>query len=190
MSALSMADTPVRFTVGELARNWWVLVLRGILAVILGIFALVWPGATLWVLVIIFGAFVLAEGLALLISLRHLPAAARGGAAVQGIADILIGIVALFWPGAAVVGIAILLVVWMLVAGVTQLSNAFNMPPGMDGRGVMGFTGVVFLFFALIVIFHPLSGVVALAWLFGILALLAGISMLFLGFRLKGLETR
>ncbi|HPJ72364.1 MAG TPA: DUF308 domain-containing protein, partial [bacterium] len=62
MSALSMADTPVRFTVGELARNWWVLVLRGILAVILGIFALVWPGATLWVLVIIFGAFVLAEG--------------------------------------------------------------------------------------------------------------------------------
>ncbi len=188
MEATVVPGARIGLNIGELARNWWVLALRGVLTILFGLIILLGPEVeVLWVLAVIFGVFALAEGLMLLFSLRRATGSSRDGAALQGIVGILIGLVALFWPVGFWAGLVLLLAAWMLVGGVTQIYNAFNLPSGVPGRGLMGVCGFLFAFFALILIFHPLSGVLALAWLFGALALISGIAMLILGFKVKSL---
>lgn len=188
MEGTIVPDAPVGRKITELARNWWALVIRGVLAILFGILILMDPALeVLWALALIFGVFALAEGVMLLFSLKYLAGSARDGAVLQGLVGILIGLVALFWPVAFWAGLVLLLAAWMLVGGVTQIYNAFNLSPGTPGRALMGVCGFLYAFFALVLVFHPLSGALVLAWLFGILALVSGIAMLVLGFKVKAL---
>ena len=176
----------------QLARNWWVLALRGLLMVILGLIALFQPQETtttiLLVLVIIFGAFALVEGIFLLATAFAQTRSQRGRALVQGFIGVIVGILFLVWPLASAAGLIYLLMVWMILAGAGQIYSALELPSGTAGRGQIALGGVLLLILALLVLLHPLAMLSAATWLFGILALLAGIATLAVGFRLRGLE--
>jgi uncharacterized membrane protein HdeD (DUF308 family) len=84
-----------------LARNWWVLALRGLTAIVFGVLAFVWPGITLWVLVLLFGAYMLVDGtFAIVAAVRAAGREARWWLLlIEGVLGVLAGLVAVFWPG-------------------------------------------------------------------------------------------
>ena len=85
-----------------LARNWWVVAIRGTAALIFGLLALIWPAITVLVLVALFGAYALVDGafaLGTAIFGRGAARGSRGWLVVEGIAGIVVGILTFVWPG-------------------------------------------------------------------------------------------
>jgi len=173
--------------VTELSRNWWTVILRGGLAIILGLIAIISPEVAIGVLVLLFGIFALVEGIFLLVTVPMQSAGRKGEAVLQGICGLVAGGIAILIPAAAAVGLVILIVAWVLVGGAVQIYSAGAMTPGTEGRGWLGFSGALLLILGLMMLAHPLSGLFTLAWLFGVLAIANGIVMVIVGLRLKAL---
>jgi uncharacterized membrane protein HdeD (DUF308 family) len=169
-----------------LAQNWWALALRGALAVLFGILAFVLPGATILSLVLIFAAFSLVDGIFGII------AAIRGARAgerwrlllIHGIAGVVIGIAAFVWPGITTLAFVLLIAAWALVSGVTMLVSAFKLKTS-HGRGWLILGGIASLLYGILLVISPLVGAIVLAWWLGAYAIVFGIVLLVLAFRLK-----
>ena len=86
-------------TIGELPRHWWVVALRGLAAIIFGILAFIWPGMTLAVLILFFGAYAIIDGVLALYSAIRSRGEHVGGPLLEGVLGIGAGLVAFFWPG-------------------------------------------------------------------------------------------
>lgn len=170
-----------------LAQNWWAIALRGVFAIIFALIAFFWPGATLLSFVLIFSAYMLVDGIfAIVAAVRAASANQRWGLlALGGVADILAGIVAFIWPGLTLLFFVTLLAVWSLVTGVLTIMAAFKLNPEY-GRGWLVFSGIVSVLFGIALLIAPLTGAVVLTWWLGAYALLFGITLLVLGFKLKG----
>ena len=169
----------------NLLRNWWVLALRGVAALLFGILAFGWPGITLTVLVWIFAAYMLADGVfAILAGLR---AAQRHGRwwplAVEGVLDLLAGAVAFLWPGIALLTFIYIAAIWAILSGIALLAAAVRLRA--HGEGMLLFAGLLSLGWGIVVIFWPIAGELALAWWIGAYALLFGALMLALALRLR-----
>lgn len=169
----------------NLLRNWWVLALRGVAALLFGILAFGWPGITLTVLVWIFAAYMLADGVfAILAGLR---AAQRHGRwwplALEGVLDLLAGAVAFLWPGIALLTFIYIAAIWAILSGIALLAAAVRLRA--HGEGMLLFAGLLSLAWGIVVIFWPIAGELALAWWIGAYALLFGALMLVLALRLR-----
>src|SRR5215813_8256812 len=107
--------------IGDLPRHWWVVGLRGLAAIIFGIMAFIWPGITLSVLVLLFGAYAIVDGV------LALYAAARSGGQnvwaplLEGVLGIIAGIVAFVWPGLTALTLVYIIAAWAIVTGVLEL---------------------------------------------------------------------
>ena len=169
----------------NLLRNWWMLALRGVAALLFGILAFGWPGITLTVLVWIFAAYMLADGVfAILAGLR---AAQRHGRwwplALEGVLDLLAGAVAFLWPGIALLTFIYIAAIWAILSGIALLAAAVRLRA--HGEGMLLFAGLLSLAWGVVVIFWPIAGELALAWWIGAYALLFGALMLVLALRLR-----
>ena len=169
----------------NLLRNWWALALRGVAALLFGILAFGWPGITLTVLVWIFAAYMLADGVfAILAGLR---AAQRHGRwwplALEGVLDLLAGAVAFLWPGIALLTFIYIAAIWAILSGIALLAAAVRLRA--HGEGMLLFAGLLSLAWGVVVIFWPIAGELALAWWIGAYALLFGALMLVLALRLR-----
>ena len=104
----------------QLARNWWAIALRGAFAILFGIAALLLPAVTLAALVLLFAAYMLADGVLAIIA--AVGAARRherwGWLAFEGIADLIAGAIAFFWPLITVLAFVFLMAIWAIVTGV------------------------------------------------------------------------
>src|SRR6266508_717109 len=101
-STIDASDTGRCAMLHMLTRRWWLFVLRGVAAMLFGIFAIVWPGATLLVLVILWGAYALVDGaiaVGIAAAARDAPRQGRLVFGLLGLAGILAGVVAWLWPG-------------------------------------------------------------------------------------------
>src|SRR3954463_12198609 len=98
----------------QLIRHWWVLALRGVLAILFGLIAFVWPGITLIALVLLFGAYALLDGLFALFAAAG--AAGRherwGALLLEGVAGIAAGVVTFIWPGMTALALAYVIAFW------------------------------------------------------------------------------
>jgi uncharacterized membrane protein HdeD (DUF308 family) len=170
-----------------LARHWWAIMLRGAIAVLFGIIALAAPGAVLLSLAFVFGVYLMADGIIGLIgSIRAVAAHGHWGALLaEAVLNMLMGLVALFMPAAAVLAFALLMAAWALISGGLMLAAALKLHTS-HGRWWLGLGGVVSLVWGVLLVIAPLEGAVVLAWWLGLYAIVFGIGLLGCGWRLHG----
>ncbi len=169
-----------------LARNWWAVALRGVFALIFAALAVLLPGITLLSLVLLFAAYMLVDGvMAIVAGVRAAERHERWGLLlVEGIIDIAAGILAVLWPAASVLAFVLLLGAWAVVSGVTLASAAFRLHLA-HGRWLMLLGGVVSIIWGILVVFFPFVGALVLTWWLAGYAVVFGITLLSLAFRLR-----
>ncbi len=167
-----------------LAENWWAIALRGVLGIGFGLAALVVPGATMLSLMLLFAAYAFADGIFGLVSAFR---AARqherwGYLTFEALANIATAAIAVSWPGLTVVAFVFLVAFWAIVTGVLMLGAAFELH---EGRGWLILSGLASLLYGVLLIAAPLLGAVVLTWWIGAYAIVFGVSLLVLAFRLR-----
>jgi uncharacterized membrane protein HdeD (DUF308 family) len=170
-----------------LARHWWSPVLRGLVAILVGIIALALPGITLGVLVILFGAYSLIDGIAALVAAyRSSRSGERWGVLLfEGVVGILAGIVAFLWPAITALVLIYLIGVWALLTGVLELVAAVRLRKHIAGEWLLALSGIVSVLFGILVMAVPLVGVLAIAVWVGIYSLVFGVILIGFGIRLR-----
>lgn len=171
--------------------RWWAIALKGLFGVIFGILALVTPGPALLSLVLVFGIFAVADGIAGVIAAWG---RARNGEAwvwfaVASVASIVLGVLAFVWPLATAFVLTLFIGANAAVTGVATLVSAVRLPAD-HGRGWFILAGILGLVFAGLILFNPLAGAVAITWIIGAWAFATGIVFILVGFRLRSLKAR
>jgi uncharacterized membrane protein HdeD (DUF308 family) len=174
----------------DLARNWWVLALRGVLGILFGIGAFAWPGATLNALVIVFGAYVFVDGIfAVAAGIGMRRQIDRWWLIVlEGAAGIILGVLTFRSPNTTVLVLLTLIAAWSIVSGIFEIATALHIRTMIANEWLMILSGVVSIVFGALLIAQPGTGEIAIVWLLGAYALLFGILTLMLAFRLRGMR--
>jgi uncharacterized membrane protein HdeD (DUF308 family) len=169
-----------------LIRNWWALALRGAVAVLFGLVAFALPGVTLTVLVLFFAAYLLVDGIfALVAGLRAAERHERWGAlALEGILDLVAGVLIVMWPGMSLLAFVYIVAFWAIVSGIALLVAAFRLHR-QHGEWLMILAGVASVAWGVLIVLFPIAGLLVWAWWIGAYALVFGIAMLVLAFRLR-----
>jgi uncharacterized membrane protein HdeD (DUF308 family) len=170
----------------RLAQNWWLIALRGVLAIVFGVIAILLPGVTLAALVLLFAAYMLVDGiLAIIAGVRAARRHERWVALVlEGVVDLIACAIAVVWPLATILAFIILSGAWAIVSGGLLLSAAFRLNIA-HGRWLMAFGGAVSLLWGFLLLIQPVLGAVALAWWMGAYALFFGGALIALAIRLR-----
>jgi uncharacterized membrane protein HdeD (DUF308 family) len=171
-----------------LTRNWWVLAVRGALAVLFGLLALIWPGITVLALVLLFGAYALVDGvMALYTALfdRGRTGGRGGWLVLEGVAGVLAAIGAFVWPGITALVLLYLIAAWALVTGVAEILAAIRLRREIEGEWLMILSGALSILFGLLAFLFPGAGALAVVWLIAAYAIAFGVVMVILAFRLR-----
>jgi len=175
-----------------LARNWWLLIARGVLAVLFALAAFFWPDVTLLALVFLFAAYALVDGVfALVAALAGADQHTRWWALLlEGLAGIVAAVVTIFWPGITALALVYLIAAWAIVTGVLELVAAVRLRREIEGEWLLALSGVISLLFGLYVALFPGLGALAIVWIIGTYALIWGVLLIVLGFKLRGHQQR
>lgn len=173
----------------SLARNWWVVALRGVFAVLFGILAFIWPGVTVGALVILYGAYALADGIFAVISaFRAAEAHQRWWPFVwEGVFGIAAGLIAFIYPGITALALLYIIGFWAILTGIFEISAAIRLRREITGEWALGLGGLASLVFGILLIVFPGAGVLSVIWLIGAYAIAFGVLLLFVAFRLRGM---
>jgi uncharacterized membrane protein HdeD (DUF308 family) len=172
----------------QLARHWWLVALRGALAVVFGIVALIWPGITIAALVFLFGAYALVDGvfaIAGAIMGRRERASHRWWMVFEGVVAVAAGILAFLWPGITALVLLYVIAAWALVTGVLEIYLAIKLRKEMERELLLGLAGVASVVLGILLFIFPGSGAVALVWLIAVYAIVFGVALIVLAFRLR-----
>ena len=170
-----------------LVRNWWALALRGAFAVLFGVAAFVLPGLTLALLLALFGAYALIDGvLAIVAGVKAAEHRERFGSLLwRGILGIAAGLAAFVFPGVTAVALTLVIGVWAIVTGVLEIVAAVHLHRA-HGEWLLLVNGVLSVVFGLVLVFAPGLGLLTLVWIVGGYAICFGLIMLTLALRLRG----
>ncbi len=148
-----------------LARNWWLVALRGLLSILFGVVALIAPGVTMLTLVLFFAAYMLVDGVMSIVSaIRQAQRDERWGLMlVSGLLSVVAGIAAFLLPGAAIWAAIYLLAFWALVSGSLMLASALSLHRHY-GRGWLVFGGIASLLFGVALLINPGMSALLLTW--------------------------
>ncbi len=173
--------------VANLARNWWVLALRGVLGILFGIGAFVWPGATLAALLLVFGAYVFVDGIFAVIAgvgmRRQL--SLWWLVVLEGLAGIILGVLTFRSPDTTALVLLSFIAAWSIVTGAFEIATAVRIRKLIENEWLMILSGVVSIIFGILLIAQPGAGALSIVWLIGAYALIFGILTLMLSFRLR-----
>ena len=166
--------------------SWTSLLLRGVLAIIFGIIALVAPGIALFALIIVFGAYAFLDGiLAIVVAIQERHVLPRWGwLLLEGIAGIALGIVAFVWPGETALILLYIVAAWAIVTGIMEIGAAFTVQDWL-----IGLAGILSLAFGILLIARPGAGLLSILWLLGIYALIFGAILIGHAFQLRTRST-
>jgi uncharacterized membrane protein HdeD (DUF308 family) len=171
-----------------LATNWWSLLIRGLIAIVVGLIALMFPGITVGSLVILFGAYALLDGImgmagALRASRSH---ERWGWLLFEGAAGIVAAAVTILWPAITTLALVYLIGGWALVTGLLEIAAAIQLRRYIPGEWLLILSGLASIAFGIFVAVVPLAGALAIAWWVGVYALFFGVVMVSLALRLRG----
>jgi uncharacterized membrane protein HdeD (DUF308 family) len=173
-----------------LAKNWWSLVLRGILGIVLGVISFAWPAITLRALVLLFGFYALIDGVVNISGAMHAVATRErwGALLFEGIIGILAAVAAVGWPAITALALVYIIAAWAIIHGIAEIAAAVRLRRVVRGEWLLGLAGVVSILFGVLIAAAPLVGAVVIAIWFGAYAFVFGVMMLALGFRLRHLH--
>src|SRR6059058_2324494 len=174
-----------------LKRHWWVPVLRGIAAVLFGIMAFVYPGLTVAVLVLLFGAWVLVGGIFRVIgAIGHRASDPDWGwQLIIGLVGIIIGLLTFHAPQITALALIIYIAAWALMIGATEIATAIKLRLEIKGEWFLILMGLLSIAFAALLLWNLLAGAASLIWIIAWYAVIFGVLGIFFGFRLRGLST-
>jgi uncharacterized membrane protein HdeD (DUF308 family) len=171
----------------ESSGNWWTLLLRGMAAVLFGLFALVWPGITLAVLVIIYGAYALVDGIFTIIAgFRSVDGRRRALLLAEGIIGVIAGLIALAWPGITAVALLYIISLWAILGGLLRIVTAILLRREIQNEWAMAASGALSVLLGVILGVLPGVGLLSLTWLIGVFALGVGATLIWLSFKVRG----
>lgn len=170
-------------------RFWWVLLVRGIAAVLFGVVALFWPGLTALVLLIAFGAFAVVDGVFAIVNALQRRSHDEGWWAwlFDGVLSLAIGMMALFWPAATALALVIWIAVWAVIAGILRVIAAIRLRHEIRGEWALALSGLLLVVWGALLALVPAAGILGLTWIFGVFALAVGVVMVVLAFRVRNL---
>jgi uncharacterized membrane protein HdeD (DUF308 family) len=171
----------------HLSRNWGWVVLRGVAAVLFGVLAFVLPGITLAVLVIVWGAYALADGILALIAAYRVRDQGKPfwSLVIVGLLGIAAGIVTFIWPGMTALLLLMFIAAWALVMGIFQIIAAIRLRKEIQNEWLLGLSGALSVLFGIIMFVQPGAGALAVIWVIAAYAIVFGVLLIWLGLRLK-----
>jgi uncharacterized membrane protein HdeD (DUF308 family) len=185
----NVANPPLvpRLMLHALAKNWWLLLLRGIAAIVFGVLTFVWPGITLLTLVLLYGAFALVDGvLAIAAAIMGGAPAPRWWLAIVGVLGIGAGILTFVWPGITALVLLLFIAGWAIATGVFQIIGAIRLRKEIDNEWLLVASGVLSVIFGLILAVQPRTGALALLFVIGAYAIIYGVMLVWFSLRLRG----
>lgn len=172
-----------------LATNWWALTIRGLVAILFGVFTFFQPGITLTALALLFGAYALLDGVFNIFS------AIRGGPEhekwwvllLEGVVSLGAAAVTILWPGITVLALIYVLAAWCMITGLLEIVAAVRLRKFISDEWLLALAGIGSVLFGGLLITWPITGAVVVALWIGAYAIMFGAIMLFLSFRLRRL---
>jgi len=159
---------------------------RGILAVAVGIVALAWPGITILALVILFAIYAfIAAGVEAVKAFSSEKAGPVMGHLLLGLVDVGAGVIALAWPAPTALVLVLLVGAWATIGGLLEIYTGFLAGAPAGTRAFFFVSGLISIAFGVVLFARPGMGAVALALLFGLFNLVYGISLLAEGIDLR-----
>lgn len=169
-----------------LSKNWWLLLLRGLFAILFGVTAFAWPGLTLALLIMIWGAYAGIDGVFSII------AAIKGGSPmprwwliVAGLLGIGAAVVCFVNPGITAMVLIMIIAWWSIIRGIFEIIGAIQLRKEIDGEWWLVLSGVFSVLFGAFLLARPGAGALALVWLIATFAIVFGILLVALSLRLK-----
>lgn len=178
-------------------RNWVWFLVRGVLALILGVLSILFPFGALFAFALVFAAFAFVDGVASLVSgIRGArDKAERWGSMVfRGLIGVAVGVLFIAWPLTTTVSYAlvtlVMLIVWSLATGVLEIVAAVRLRREIKGEWLLALSGVLSILLGFAILFFLLSfpqiTILSVGWMIGVYALAAGVALIVLSFRLRG----
>lgn len=172
--------------VHALAKNWWMLLLRGIAAIVFGVLALAWPGMTVLTLILFYGAYALVDGVI------AIGAAITGGTlmprwwlAIVGLLGITVGLLTFLMPGLTAIVLLYFIAGWAIATGIFQIIGAIQLRKEIDNEWLLILGGIISVLFGVAMLAAPGAGALALITVIGIYTMIIGVLLVGLSFRLK-----
>jgi uncharacterized membrane protein HdeD (DUF308 family) len=178
----------IRFPIATaLARNWWLLLIRGILAILFGLVAFAWPTLTLITLVLLYGAYAFVDGLGAI----WVGGKSRAwGLLVFGLLGVIVGVYTFFYPGITAIALLYVIAAWAFVRGIFEIIMAIQLRKEINYEWALIVSGVISIIFGIVLVANPGAGALALVVVIGAFALMFGVMMIVFAFRVRGLPAR
>ena len=169
-------------------RSWWVLVLYGVIGVLFGIAAFMWPAKTAVAMAWAFGVMAIAEGVLSALALfdRNV-SVSKGWLALYALASLAFGLVAVSNPVVTAGVLLLILAAWLLVAGIYRIVLAIRIRKEVTGEWMIALSGVLAILLAVLFVARPAVGLVTVALWIGVAALFYGVLLVMAGFKLRKL---
>lgn len=169
-----------------MASRWPALAVRGAFAILFGVLAILWPGATVLSLVLLFGLYALADGiLSGVIAFAKQPPQPRWFLGLEAVAGVLVGVAALTRPGLTAMTLLFVMGVWAVVAGGLRIVQAMALRKQLANEWLLAASGALTIVVGTLVLTQPAAGALAIAWLIGTLAIALGLMEISLAMRLR-----
>lgn len=176
----------------SLARNWWILLLNGLCAILFGVLAFAWPGLVLDTLIILFGVYCVADGVTAVMA--SFTKDERGQSWLMmllgGLLSIASGVVAFAWPGLTAFILLIMMGAWAILRGVFEIIAAVHLRKVLQNEWLLAIAGLISILFGIAILARPNLGALAVVWMIGSLAIAKGVLLAMLAFRLRGLDQK
>lgn len=170
----------------KLARGWWVLLVWGVVSVLFGVAAFLWPLATVVALALAIGIAAIAEGIAALVALfGSEPPMSRGWLLLYAVVSVVFGLMGVLNPLALAGALLLVFAIWLLVAGVMRIVFAIRVRKEIRGEWLIALSGALAILLGLMFLAAPGVGVLTMALWIGALAFVYGCVQIMAGIRLR-----
>jgi uncharacterized membrane protein HdeD (DUF308 family) len=168
-------------------RGWWMFLIRGLLALAVGIIAAVDPGATLAAIVLLLGSFFIVDGLFAAVKAFGIMRSDRSWwlLLLSGVVGIVAGVAVFAWPGLTALTLGYLIGFWAIFTGVSEIAVAISLRRAIHNEWLYVLFGVISVAFGFFVVLAPGLGLAYLTLMIAIYGFLAGFSLIAAAFRLR-----
>ncbi len=170
----------------NLTQNWWMIVLRGVLAILFGLTAFLWPGLTWLSLVPVFGVYALIDGvIAVVTGITRIKDTPRWWVfLLEGLVSIAAGVVAMLQPGLTSFVLLAMIAAWAILTGILEIAAAIRLRREINNEWFLSLSGILSIGLGVLLALQPVAGGIAVIWMLGTYALIFGFLLVLLGFRL------